>query len=202
MSVRVLVADDHDTVLEGLTAIIGRQADMAVVAQATNGREAADLWKQTLPDVALLDLRMPTLDGVGAIEEIRRHDSAARVIVLTTYDTDNDIARAVKAGARAYLLKDTRREVMLDTIRRVHRGEFCLSPSLTDKLELEPLTPRELDVLRLLAQGHSNKEIGLHLSITELTVKSHLRSVFAKFECVSRTEAIAIAGRRGLIPSF
>ncbi|MEI9892560.1 MAG: response regulator transcription factor [Chthoniobacter sp.] len=115
--IRVLIADDHVTVLEGLAAIIGRQPDMTVVAQAADGREAVELWQRDRPAVALLDLRMPVLDGVAAIEQIRSCDGAARVIVLTTYDTDNEIARAVKAGARAYLLKDTHREELLECIR-------------------------------------------------------------------------------------
>lgn len=197
--IRVLVADDHVTVLEGLIAIIGRQLDMTVVAGAANGREAYELWKQHRPDVSLLDLRMPVLDGVGAIEEIRGVDAGARVIVLTTYDTDNDIARAVQAGARAYLLKDTPREEMLDTIRRVHRGEVCVSAPTT---LTESLTPRELDVLRLLARGRSNKDIAGGLSITEMTVKTHLRSIFAKLQVANRTEAIALATRKGMISSF
>jgi two-component system, NarL family, response regulator len=197
--IRVLVADDHVTVLEGLMAIIGRQPDMSVVAGVSNGCEACESWKDRRPDVTLLDLRMPLLDGVAAIEEIRRMDPAARVIVLTTYDTDNDIARAVQAGARAYLLKDTPREAMLDTIRRVHRGELCVTaPSAA----AESLTPREHDVLRFLGHGHSNKDIASRLSISEMTVKTHLRSIFSKLQVSNRTEAIAAATRKGLISSF
>src|SRR5258707_11276768 len=116
--IRVLIADDHVTVLEGLVAIIGRQPDMTVVAQASNGHDAVELWRKHRPDVALLDLRMPVLDGVGAIHEIRGQDSSARLIVLTTFDTDNEISLAVKSGARAYLLKDAPREELLDCIRR------------------------------------------------------------------------------------
>ena len=202
-TIRVLIADDHVTVLEGLAAIIGRQPDMAVVAEALNGREAADLWRKHHPDVALLDLRMPELDGVGAIDEIRKHDSSARVIVLTTFDTDNEIYRAIKAGAKAYLLKDARREELLDCIRRVGEGETCIPPALAAKLAAgmssESLTGRELDVLALLARGKSNKEIGVNLYISETTVKSHLRSIFAKLNVISRTEAITAASRRGLV---
>ena len=201
--IRVLIADDHVTVLEGLAAMIGRQPDMVVVAEAADGQEAIDLWITHRPDVTLLDLRMPKLDGVGAIEEIRKWDSSARIIVLTTYDTDTEILRAVKAGTKAYLLKDARREELLDCIRRVHRGETCFPASLVEKiatgLSSEALTGRELNVLELLARGKSNKEIGVSLYISETTVKSHLRSIFRKLNVLSRTEAISVAGRRGLI---
>jgi DNA-binding NarL/FixJ family response regulator len=201
--IRVLIADDHVTVLEGLAAIIGRQADMVVVAEAVNGREAVDAWAKHRPDVTLLDLRMPVLDGVGAIDEIRRQDGSAHVIVLTTFDTDNEIYRAIKAGAKGYLLKDARREALLDCIRLVNAGETCIPPALTAKLAAgmssESLTGRELDVLGLLARGKSNKEIGANLYISETTVKSHLRSIFAKLNVLSRTEAITAASRRGLV---
>lgn len=201
--IRVLIADDHVTVLEGLAAIIGRQRDMKVVAEAANGREAVELWEKHRPDVSLMDLRMPTLDGVGAIEEIRRQQASARMIILTTFDFDNEIARAIKAGAKGYLLKDARREELLDCIRKVNSGETCIPAALAAKLaesmSSEPLTGRELDVLSLLAQGKSNKEIGSRLYITETTVKSHLRSIFSKLNVLSRTEAITTASRRGLV---
>lgn len=201
--IRVLIADDHVTVLEGLASIIGRQLDMAVVAEGSNGRDAVRLWADHRPDVTLLDLRMPELDGVGAMEEIRKSDPSARVIMLTTYDTDNEIARAIKAGARAYLLKDSRREELLDCIRRVHRGEMCLPAPLVAKLAAnvssESLTGREVNVLELLGRGWSNKEIGANLCISETTVKTHLRSIFSKLNVLSRTEAIAVATRRGII---
>lgn len=201
--IRVLIADDHVTVLEGLASIIGRQADMAVVAEGNNGSDAVRLWTKHRPDVTLLDLRMPELDGVGAMEEIRKLDPAARVIVLTTYDSDNEIARAIKAGARAYLLKDSRREELLDCIRRVHRGEMCIPAPLVAKLAAavssEALTGREVTVLELLGKGWSNKEIGANLCISETTVKTHLRSIFSKLNVLSRTEAIAVATRRGII---
>jgi two-component system NarL family response regulator len=201
--IRVLIADDHVTVLEGLAAIIGRQPDMKVVAEAANGREAVDLWQKHRPDITLLDLRMPSLDGVGAIDEIRRQSASARVVVLTTFDSDNEIHRAIKAGAKGYLLKDTRREELLDCIRRVNAGETCVPPALAaklvDSMSSEPLTGRELDVLTLLARGKSNKEIGVNLYISETTVKAHLRSIFSKLNVLSRTEAIAAASRRGLV---
>ncbi len=201
--IRVLIADDHVTVLEGLAAIIGRQTDMEVVAEAANGREAIELWQQYRPDIILLDLRMPILDGVGAIGEIRRQQASARIIVLTTFDSDNEIARAIKAGAKGYLLKDARREELLDCIRKVNSGETsvptALAAKLAESMSSESLTGREQDVLNLLALGKSNKEIGSQLFITETTVKSHLRSIFTKLNVLSRTEAIATASRRGLV---
>jgi len=201
--IRVLVADDHVTVLEGLVAIISRQSDMTIVAQASNGQEAANLWRSLRPDVALLDLRMPVMDGVGVIEAIRRDAPQARFIVLTTFDTDADISRAIKAGAKGYLLKDSPREEILTCIREVNDGETRIPAALIAKLAAnlssEALTSRELEVLKFLAQGKSNKEIGTQLFISETTVKSHLRSIFTKLKVLSRTEAVAAASRRGLI---
>src|SRR4029077_4140334 len=201
--IRLLVADDHVTVLEGLVAIIGRQADMQVVAAASNGREAVDLWRTNRPDVTLLDLRMPILDGVGAIQEIRHREFSARVIVLTTFDTDADLFKAIKAGAKGYLLKDAPREELLTCIRRVHSGETVIPPTLVTKLTAsltaEPVTDRELEVLAQLARGSSNKEISATLNISESTVKSHLRSIFTKLNVLRRTEAIATASRQGLV---
>jgi len=201
--IRVLIADDHSVVREGLVSLIGRKPDMTVIGEAGNGREAVDLWKQHRPDVTLLDLRMPELDGVGAINEIRAVDEAAHIIVLTTFDGDEDIYRAIKGGAKAYLLKDVAREALMDCIRRVHQGETCVSPALAAKLAErvsgETLSAREIDVLKLIAQGKSNKEIGANLFISEGTVKSHVKAIFAKLDVISRTEAVATATRRGLI---
>lgn len=201
--IRVLIADDHAMILEGLSAMIGRQPDMRVVAEAANGREAVELWKKYRPDVTLLDLRMPELDGVGAINELRQLDAGTRIIVLTTYDTDEQIYRAIKAGAKSYLLKDARREELLESIRRVHAGETCVSAELiaklADRVGNESLSAREMDVLRLLACGHSNKEIATALLISETTVKSHMKSVFAKLNVLSRTEAVTTAVQSGLI---
>ena len=201
--IRVLIADDHVTVREGLAAIIGRQPDMAVAGEAATGRECVDCWLQCHPDVTLLDLRMPVLDGIGAIEAIRSYAPSALFIVLTTFGTDHDISRAVRAGAKAYLLKDAQREELLDCIRAVYAGETRIPSFLVAKLAAEvsgeALTNRELEVLILLARGGSNKDIALQLSISETTVKSHLRSVFNKLGVLSRTEAIAVGSRRGLI---
>jgi len=201
--IRLLIADDHALILEGLAATIGRQDDMTVVAKASNGREAVDLWTAHRPDVSLLDLRMPKLNGVGVIREVRDLDVSARVIVHTTYDTDEEIYQAVRAGAKAYLLKDAPLEELLDAIRKVHAGETCIPPALGAKLASrmsgDALTGREIDVLKLLARGRSNKEIGADLFISETTVKTHVRSIFTKLNVMSRTEAIAAANQRGLI---
>jgi DNA-binding NarL/FixJ family response regulator len=199
----ILIADDHSVVREGLASLIQRKPDMRVVGEASNGREAVDLWKEHRPDVTLLDLRMPELDGVGTIKQIREHDDNARIIVLTTFDGDEDIYRAIQAGAKGYLLKDVPREALMDSIRRVHAGETCvplhLAAKLAERVSGETLSAREIDVLKLMAQGKSNKEIGSALFISEGTVKSHVKAIFAKMNVVSRTEAVATATRRGLI---
>jgi DNA-binding NarL/FixJ family response regulator len=201
--IRVLIADDHITVLEGLAAIIGRQSDMAVMAQAADGGEVVALWEKHRPDITLVDLRMPVLDGVGAIEEIRRRDGSARLIVLTTFDSDTDLLNAIKAGARGYLLKDSGRVELLECIRKVHRGETSIPDALVQKLATslhrEVLTAREVEVLQFLADGKSNKEISTALGISEATVKTHLGNIFRKLDVLSRTEAIATATKRGLI---
>ena len=201
--IEVLIADDHSTFLAGLSSIIDMERDMIVVAQAMDGQQAVDHWRKYRPNVTLLDLRMPVLDGVCVIDEIRREDASAQIVILTTYDSDNDIYRAIKAGAKGYLLKDARREELLDCIRKVSTGETCIPQGLMQKLvtgiSSEPLTDREAEVLQLLARGKSNKEIGANLSISEFTVKGHLRSIFSKLNVLSRTEAIAAATRRGLV---
>jgi DNA-binding NarL/FixJ family response regulator len=201
--IRILIADDHSVVREGLVSLVKRKSDMVVVAEAGNGREAVELWKAHRPDVTLLDLRMPELDGVGAIEEIRELDENAQIVVLTTYDGDEDIYRAIKAGAKAYLLKDTARDALVETVRRVHAGETYLPPQLAAKLAErvsgQALSPREIEVLQRMAVGKSNKEIGSELFISEGTVKTHIKSIFSKLDVVSRTEAVATATRRGLI---
>ena len=201
--IRILIADDHTVVREGLVSLVQRKSDMIVVAAASNGREAVELWKQHRPDVTLLDLRMPELDGIGAIKEIRELDGTAHIIVLTTYDGDEDIYRAIKAGARAYLLKDTARDALVDCVRRVHAGETYLPPplaaKLADRLSGAALSVRELEVLQRMTAGKCNKEIGAELFISQGTVKCHVRSIFTKLDVVSRTEAVAVATRRGFI---
>jgi DNA-binding NarL/FixJ family response regulator len=201
--IRILIADDHSVVREGLVSLVKRKSDMVVVAEAGDGREAVERWKEHRPDVTLLDLRMPELDGVGAIKEIRELDENAQIVVLTTYDGDEDIYRAIKAGAKAYLLKDTARDALVETVRRVHAGETYLPPQLAAKLAErvsgQALSPREIEVLQRMAVGKSNKEIGTELFISEGTVKTHIKSIFSKLDVVSRTEAVAAANRRGLI---
>jgi DNA-binding NarL/FixJ family response regulator len=202
--IRVLIADDHGVVREGLVSMIRRnKADMILVGEASNGREAVELWMEHRPDVTLLDLRMPGLDGVDAIKEIRTVDEKARIIVLTTFDGEEDIYRAIRAGAKGYLLKDVPREALLDCIRRAHAGETSVPVHIVEKLAVrvsgETLSNREIEVLKLMAQGKSNKEIGAALFISEGTVKSHGKAIFAKMNVASRTEAVAEATRRGLI---
>jgi two-component system NarL family response regulator len=201
--IRILIADDHTVVREGLVSLVKRKSDMVVVAEASNGREAVDLWKQHRPDVTLLDLRMPEMDGVSAIKEIRELDPNAHIVVLTTYDGDEDIYRAVKAGAKAYLLKDTARDALVDCVRKVNAGETYLpaplAAKLAERVSGDALTAREIEVLRRLAAGKSNKEIGAELFVSEGTVKSHVKGIFTKLDVVTRTEAVATATRRGLI---
>jgi two-component system NarL family response regulator len=179
------------------------KADMTVVGEAETGREAVELWNEHRPDVTLLDLRMPELDGVDVIKEIRATDEKARIIVLTTFDGDEDIYRAIQAGAKGYLLKDVPREALMDSIRRVHAGETSvpvhLVAKLADRVSGETLSKREIEVLKLMAQGKSNKEIASALFISEVTVKSHGKAIFAKMNVTSRTEAVADAARRGLL---
>jgi two-component system NarL family response regulator len=176
---------------------------MMVVGEAGNGREAVELWKRHRPEVTMLDLRMPELDGVGVIKQIRADDENARIIVLTTFDGDEDIYRAIQAGAKGYLLKDVPREALIDSIRRVHAGETCvpvhLANKLAERVSGESVSEREMDVLKLMAQGKSNKEIGSVLFISSGTVKSHVKSIFAKLNVNSRAEAVANAAHRGLI---
>jgi DNA-binding NarL/FixJ family response regulator len=201
--IRLLIADDHLVVREGLVAMLRAYAEIHVVAVAHNGRRAVELWQEHRPDVALLDLRMPELDGLEALVEIRKQDAAARAIVLTTFDSEEDIYRALREGAKAYLLKDVTAEELLACVRKVHAGEMHIPPAIAAKLagrmSDEELTGREIEVLVLLARGHSNKEIATRLFIGETTVKSHVKSLFAKLRVLSRTEAIATATRRGVI---
>jgi two-component system NarL family response regulator len=202
-AIRVLIADDHEVVREGLVAMIDRQADMRVVAQAADGLAAVRLWREERPDVALLDLRMPGLDGVGVIGRVRELDPAARILILTTYDGDEDIYRGMRAGAKAYLLKDAPRKQLLDCIRAVNAGDTYVPPDVAVKLAAqasgERLTDREVEILVLMAMGDTNKVIARKLDITEGTVKTHVKSVLSKLGANSRTEAAAVAARRGLI---
>jgi two-component system NarL family response regulator len=201
--IRILIADDHTVVRDGLVAIVNQESDMEVVAETGDGQQAVELWKKHRPDVTLMDLRMPGLDGVNAIYAIRAAEPSARIVVLTTFDGDEDIYRGMRAGAKSYLLKDVRREELFQCIREVHAGGMFVPPAiaakLAERLPAEELTPRELEVLHLLAAGKPNKLIGADLAITEVTVKSHVQSLFRKLNVLSRTEAIAVASRRGLL---
>jgi two-component system NarL family response regulator len=201
--IRILIVDDHPIVCEGLAALINRRKDMTVVAEAHNGQEALELFQQHRPDVSLVDLRMPEVNGVTAIEQIRRRYPNAQMIVLTTYDGDEDIYRALRAGAQAYLLKDAPRQELLATIRAVHQGKTILAPALAEKLvshtRSEDLSPREREVLQLMRKGRLNKEIGAALNITEGTVKLHVNSILAKLGVTNRTEAVNLALKRGIL---
>lgn len=201
--IRILVADDHPIVREGLAGLIEDEEDMIVVGEAANGREAIELFNQHRPDVTLMDLRMPQLEGVEAITLIRQQATNARIIILTTYDSDEDIYRALRAGAMAYLLKDASRQELLNTIRAVHAGEKRISPQmalkLTDRLNNPELSARELEVLRLIVAGKSNSEIGTTLYITEGTVKTHVKTILKKLGASDRTSAATTALRRGLV---
>ena len=199
----VLVVDDHALVRTGVVNIISHEADLRVVAEASNGVEAVDAYARHRPDVTLLDLRMPVMEGVEAVRRIRDLDSNARVIILTTYDTDEDITRALKAGAKAFVLKDISADDLIACIHDVLAGKTYLAPAAAAKLAegvaRVQVTPRELSTLRLMADGKSNKEIANTLGIIERTVKTHLGHLFEKLGVTSRTEAIRVASRRGLV---
>jgi two-component system NarL family response regulator len=201
--IRIVVADDHSIVREGLSAILGRQADMEVVGEAGTGSEAVDLVRALEPDVVLMDLRMPDMNGVEAIACIHKEQPDCGIVVLTVYDGDQEIVRALQAGARAYLLKDTFREDLLEAVRAVHAGQRRIPPEVARRLAeyvANPgLTARELDVLRLMARGRTNQEIGRSLFITESTVKGHVNSILGKLAVRDRTQAVTTALRRGIV---
>jgi len=199
----VLLVDDHALLRTGVANIINQEPDLRVVAEAENGAEAVKAYQEHHPDVTLLDLRMPVMEGVEAVRRIREHDPRARVIVLTTYDTDDEISQALKAGAKAYILKDIAATELIGCIRDVLAGKTYLAPAAAAKLAegvtRVQLTPREMSTLKLLADGKANKEIATALDISERTVKTHLAHLFEKLGVTSRTEAIRVATRRGLV---
>jgi DNA-binding NarL/FixJ family response regulator len=205
--VRVLVVDDHPVVRSGLAGMLDVEDDLRVVGEAGDGEEALLRVAELAPDVVLMDLRMPRLDGVGATARIVAGHPASRVLVLTTYDTDADIVRAVAAGATGYLLKDTPRRQLVDAVRAAARGETVLAPPVAARLvsrlrapAAEELTPREVEVLRAVSRGLSNAEIGRELYIGEATVKTHLLRAFAKLGVDDRTRAVTVAMERGILP--
>ncbi len=199
----VLVVDDHPVVRAGLRAMIDAQPDMETVAEAASGEEAIDLFRRHQPAVALMDLRMPGIGGVEAIGAIHRSFPSACILVLTTYDGDEDIHRALQAGARAYLLKDMPREELVETIRAVHGGAHRLSPAvaahLAERVHQSELTSREIEVVERIARGMSNKQIAADLGIGEATVKTHVNNIMGKLGATDRTHAVTVALRRGFI---
>ncbi len=208
MRITVLVVDDHPVVRSGLVGMLDVEDDLEVVGEAADGEEALAQVAALAPDVVLMDLRMPKLDGAGATARIVAEHPGTRVLVLTTYDTDADIVRAVEAGATGYLLKDTPRVQLVEAVRAAARGETVLAPGVAARLvsrlrapASEALTPREVEVLAQVARGLSNAEIGRVLFIGEATVKTHLLRVFAKLGVDDRTRAVTVAMERGLLPS-
>jgi two-component system NarL family response regulator len=201
--IRILLADDHAILREGVAAILNSEPDMVVVAQASTGRKTVDLYRELRPDVGLIDIEMPDGDGPEAISVIRQFDPGARLMVLTTYLGEEDIYRAVSAGARGYLLKGETPEVLAGSIRTVHSGGRYLpgpiAEKLAERLPGEELSSRELDVLRLLVEGKTNLEIARQLSITESTVKFHVNHVLSKLHVSDRTQAVVAALRKGLV---
>jgi DNA-binding NarL/FixJ family response regulator len=203
--IRVLAADDHPLLREGIAALIGTQSDMRLVAEAENGLEAIERFRAARPDVTLLDIQMPEMSGIDVLIAIRSEFPLAKVIILTTYGGDVLAARALKAGAYAYVLKGLVRKELLDTIRAVHAGHRRIHPDVATELAAHvgeaALSAREIEVLRLVAVGNSNKEVGAHLHITEQTAKAHMKRIVAKLGANDRTHAVTLAMNRGFLTS-
>jgi len=201
--IRVMAVDDHSIFRQGLVGLLADQPDMELVAEASNGREAIRHFRDHKPDITLMDLQMPEMSGLDALIAIRGEFPEARIIVLTTYTGDVQVLRALKAGARAYLLKNTLYKDLVETIRAVHAGKKALSPEATFEIAEhatdDPLSPGEVDVLRLIASGNANKQIADQLSITEETVKGRVKNILSKLNANDRTHAAAIALKRGII---
>jgi DNA-binding NarL/FixJ family response regulator len=202
-TVRILVVEDHNVVRQGLVALIKTVPDMSVIAEAADGAEAVELFRKHQPDVTLMDLRLPRMSGVDAIKTIRSEFPAARVIVLTTFDGDENIFRALQAGARGYLLKDMFGDELMEAIRTVHAGKTRIPPEIAQRLAERmggpSLTNRELEVLGLIVSGKSNREIGNELAISEATVKTHINNILGKLGVSDRTQAATTAIQRGIV---
>ena len=201
--IRILAVDDHPMLREGIASLVASQSDMELVAEASTGREALEQFRKHRPNLTLMDLRIPDMDGIEAMVAIRSEFPEARIIVLTTYKGDVKILRALKAGARAFLLKGLLQKELLETIRAVHAGQRRIPPEvaaeLADHAIDDALTTREIDVLRLIAGGNSNKLIADQLSITEETVKGYVKNILSKLSASDRTHAVTIALKRGII---
>jgi len=201
--IRVLCIDDHPVVLEGLRALLGAQQDIEVVATGSNGRQGIELFQEHRPDITLIDLRMPVLGGVAAVEAIIGTSPDAKVVVLTTYDGEEDIYRALQAGAVTYLVKDTLADDLVRIVRQVHAGDRPvpqrIATRLVSRVTQRARTRRETDVLQLVARGRRNKEVSAELGISEETVQVHLKNILAKLRVHDRTEAVTVALRRGII---
>jgi len=201
--IRIMLVDDHSAFRKGMAALIESEPDLQVVAEAADGLQALVIFRQKKPDVVLMDLRLPGMGGVEATIAIRKEFPAARIIVLTTFDLDEDIYRAIQSGAKSYLLKDTPDKQLADTIRAVHAGKQPLLPKVAERLaarqQRAELSHRELEVLQLLTRGRSNKEIGSALFVCEDTVKAHLKTLFVKMGVQDRTEAAISAIRHGIV---
>ena len=201
--IRVVLADDHPVVRDGLAAMVNQQPDMEVLAEAGDGEEAIAFYQQYQPDVMVLDLRMPKRDGVAVVQRVMELSPKACLLIMTTYDGDEDIFRCLSQGAKGYLLKDAPRQEILSAIRAVSEGRPYASSSVVAKalqrMAKPSLTQRESDVLQLVAQGRSNKDIARRLEITEGTAKTHVKAILTKLDAISRTEAVAVAHKRGMI---
>jgi DNA-binding NarL/FixJ family response regulator len=201
--IRILSVDDHPLVREGIVAVINGQPDMQVVAQASCGREAIESFRKYRPDVTLMDLRLPDMSGIDAVIALRTHFADARIVMLTIFDQDTEIQRALTAGARSYILKTMPPKEMTEIIRRVHEGRNHIPPEvaahLAEHLGDEPLTDRELEVLRLVMAGNHNRDIAGQLFISEETVKAHIKHMMEKLGAMDRTQAVTIAAKRGIV---